>query len=158
MIGLAYNRYFPKEVFMLPSGLAIYQSVFKNASGGYGVVGGTHALFTEIEKWHGINYHEFVSSQLRIFHCGAPINPDISLLRYKSIYEDQFNHFPEKHNIINFNNDDSSDNSTDADSDCSLDSDSDDPPHNFNNILHNSHITMIFTYLLKSQLKLALLA
>ena len=33
MIGLGYNRYFPKEIFKLRSGLTIYKSVFMNASG-----------------------------------------------------------------------------------------------------------------------------
>ncbi len=45
MFGAQYNRYFPKEIFRLPSGLAIYKSRFKNPDGTDGVVGGIHRVF-----------------------------------------------------------------------------------------------------------------
>ena len=77
----------------------IYESVFENASGGYGVIGGTHELFTEIEKWHDLSHHEFVSSQLQIFECGFQVNPDVNLLGYKTTYEDIFNHYPDTDNV-----------------------------------------------------------
>ena len=84
MFGGAYLRYFPKEVFRLPSGLTIYESVFENASGGYGVVGGNHSVFTEIEKWfhlstdnQGLN---FIQPQLKIYHCGYQVNRDVRML------------------------------------------------------------------------------
>ena len=50
MIGIKYLRYHPKMVFQLPSGLAIYQSMFINSSGGRGVVGGPHNIFTNIHN------------------------------------------------------------------------------------------------------------
>lgn len=93
MFGAQYNRYFPEEVFRMPSGLSIYRSCFQNSSGGYGVVGGTHKVFTEVEKWHNFNRSEFISSQLKIFHNGCQINPDVRMLGFRNCYEDEFNHY-----------------------------------------------------------------
>ena len=50
MIGVKYLRYHPKLVHQLQSGLTLYESVFDNADGGKGVVGGPHKLFTEIHE------------------------------------------------------------------------------------------------------------
>ena len=50
MIGIRYNRHQPKLIFELPSGLAIYRSVFENADGRVGVVGGPHQIFSIIES------------------------------------------------------------------------------------------------------------
>ena len=46
MIGIKYLKYFPKEVFKLPSGLTIFESPFANADGSRGVVGGPHRVFS----------------------------------------------------------------------------------------------------------------
>ena len=96
MLGAKYNRYFPREIFRMSSGLSIYQSYFRNASGGYGVVGGTHEIFNEIEKYHNFNHSEFVYSQL-IFYCGLQVNPDVRMLGFINSYEDQFNHYSNYH-------------------------------------------------------------
>ena len=50
MLGVKYLRFHPKLVYQLPSGLGIYQSVFKNADGGRGVIGGPHHIFTKIHR------------------------------------------------------------------------------------------------------------
>ena len=42
-------QYYPKKVFQLPSGLAIYKSWFKNAERTRGAIGDPHRVFTEIE-------------------------------------------------------------------------------------------------------------
>ena len=47
MIGVKYLRYFPKEVFMLLSGLTMYCSPFVSADGSRGVVAGPHKLFSK---------------------------------------------------------------------------------------------------------------
>ena len=44
MIGIKYLKYFPKEIFQLPSGLTIYESVFLNADGSRGVIGIVYLL------------------------------------------------------------------------------------------------------------------
>ena len=40
LIGIKYLRYHPTMIFKMPSGLAIYESLFENSEGGGGVVGG----------------------------------------------------------------------------------------------------------------------
>ena len=42
MVGIRYNKYFPKLLFTLPGGLGIYESVFRSARGCQGVLGGPH--------------------------------------------------------------------------------------------------------------------
>ena len=55
LIGIKYLRYHPEKVFQMPSGLAIYRSIFENADGGRGVVGGPHHIFTAIERQFHLN-------------------------------------------------------------------------------------------------------
>ena len=50
MIGIKYLRYHPSIMFQLDSGLAIYESKFNNSTGGRGVVGGPHPIFTTIHQ------------------------------------------------------------------------------------------------------------
>ena len=65
MIGIKYLRYFPKEVFQLPSGLTLYSSPFMNVDGSYGVVGGSHELFTAMNKEFYSHYQftSFITNQ-----------------------------------------------------------------------------------------------
>ncbi len=98
MMGGAYLRYFPKELFRMPSGLTIYESVFKNANGGYGVVGGNHSVFTEIEKWYHLNNQglNFIQTQLNIYYCGYQVNPDVRMLGYRDTYDHEFDCYDER--------------------------------------------------------------
>ena len=50
LIGSKYNRYFPKPIFKLETGLEIYESVFVSPCGSRGVVSGPHKDFSETEK------------------------------------------------------------------------------------------------------------
>ena len=70
MIGIKYLRYHPKLIFQLPSGLTIYESMFRNADGSNGVIGGPHRIFTEIDK---------------SFHLC-----DVKSLQLKSFFSDQY--------------------------------------------------------------------
>ena len=85
MIGIKFNRHFPTEVYRCPiSGLAIYRSQFKNASGGYGVVGGSHRVFTEIENYHHTNFNwTFHTLQQKINFFRNHLDPDVGLLGIK---------------------------------------------------------------------------
>ena len=86
MIGAKYLRYYPEEVFQLPSGLTIYRSKFTNADGSRGVIGGPHQVFTEVERFfNGSVQHQrtFLSNQYEIFKLGYQANPDVSLLGVK---------------------------------------------------------------------------
>ena len=83
MFGIQYNRYFPTEIFRLPSGLSIYKSRFKNPDGSDGVIGGSHRIFTEIESQHHMATSSFLANQLRLFQGGYVVNPDVTLLGYR---------------------------------------------------------------------------
>jgi len=52
LIGLKYLRYHPEPVFSLPSGLTIFKSPFLGINGNDGVIGGPHAVITEIDRIH----------------------------------------------------------------------------------------------------------
>ena len=87
MIGIKYLRYHPEPIFQLPSGLTIYKSMFQNADGSCGVIGGPHAVFTQIENQFEIkNNHQttFLCNQLSLYRSGYQINPDVHMLGYKT--------------------------------------------------------------------------
>jgi len=86
MVGIKYLRYFPEQIFQLPSGLTIYRSHFLNADGySDGVIGGPHEIFRQIDKHHHFNqsFTHFVKTQHELFHLGYQVNPDVSLLGFK---------------------------------------------------------------------------
>ena len=56
MLGILYNKWFPVEIFRLPSGLSIYESKFSNPDGTTGVVGGPHPVVTEVHRNLGRNH------------------------------------------------------------------------------------------------------
>eukprot|EP00794_Sanderia_malayensis_P003822 gene3822-biopygen3253 len=67
----------------MPSGLTIYKSHFKNADGSYGVIGGPHEVFTQIEKYHHLsNSKSFLSNQYYLYKMGYQVNPDVSVLGF----------------------------------------------------------------------------
>ena len=84
MIGIKYLRYHPRAIFQLPSGLTIYESVFENADGGRGVIGGPHKVFNSIKKHQAQDNIQltFFSDQYNLYRNGYQVNPDISMLGY----------------------------------------------------------------------------
>ena len=86
MIGIKYLRYHPEKVFQLPSGLTIYRSVFENADGGRGVIGGPHEVFTAIDNYFNLKHNHqltFFNNQHELYRMGYQINPDLSILGLK---------------------------------------------------------------------------
>jgi len=80
-VGIKYLRYHLKPIFQPPSGLTIYESIFKNPDGSRGVIGGTHHVFTTIQK----QFNRIGKcNQLNIFKSGFQVNPDVPLLCTKS--------------------------------------------------------------------------
>ena len=86
MLGIKYLRYHPKAIFQLPSGLTIYESMFVNADGGRGVVGGPHEVFNTISKFikSEKELNTFITHQYEMYKAGFFINPDASLLHFKA--------------------------------------------------------------------------
>ena len=72
MIGIKYLRYYPKMIFQLPSGLTIYESVFKNANGRTGVIEGPHKTFNNIRNYYAEdNIHITIfSNQYNLYRNG----------------------------------------------------------------------------------------
>jgi len=86
MIGVKYLRYHPRLVHQLTSGLGIYESVFQNADGGRGIIGGPHPIFTRIHQSF-FNQSEalgFFTNQYKLFQMGVQINPDVKMLSFPS--------------------------------------------------------------------------
>ena len=87
MIGAKYLRYYPEKIFQLPSGLTIYQSMFKNADNSRGVIGGPHQVFTKINQFFNTscNYQQrdFISNQYQLYRMGYQVDPDVALLGIK---------------------------------------------------------------------------
>ena len=86
-------------IFQLPSGLTIYESVFENADGGRGVIGGPHKIFNNIRIYHAEdNIHiTLFSNQYNLYKNGYQVNADISLLGFKESNQmyDIYNNDPE---------------------------------------------------------------
>ena len=65
MIGIKYLKYFPKAVYKLPSGLAIYESVFANPDRSRGIIGGPHRTFTEIDtQFNGLSFSSYYTDTI----------------------------------------------------------------------------------------------
>ena len=97
MIGVKYLKYFPEQIFQLPSGLTIYKSCFRNIDGSDGVIGGPHQVFTNIENQHHIA-QGFINNQFNLYKFGYQVNLDVPLLAFKDKSYD-INHDIEKINI-----------------------------------------------------------
>ena len=85
LIGMAYNWSLPQRLFVLPSGLAIYRSVFKGIDGSRGCIGGNHQLFTQCERQflEGNNvaqFHGFLRQQIKLFNSGFKVCLDYNSL------------------------------------------------------------------------------
>ena len=95
MIGIKYLKYFPKEIFQLPSGLTIYESAFANVDGSRGVIGGPHPVFTEIEKQSRgthVSIESYCSKMLLLYQQGYKVSLDVPLLgskRYEDVTSDE---------------------------------------------------------------------
>ena len=86
MIGTKYLRYHPEPIFTLPSGLTIYKSPFGTAEDPQGVIGGPHAVITEIDKAHHNGnscQHAYLTNQYKLYQAGYKIDPDAHLLGIK---------------------------------------------------------------------------
>ena len=88
MLGAKDLRYHPQTVFSLPSGLTIYESPFLNVDGCRGVIGGPHAVFSEIERTTNLNRSSgcqvsFLCQQYELYRKGYQVNPDNHLLSIK---------------------------------------------------------------------------
>ena len=84
LIGILYNWYQPRLVHILPTGLAIYKSMFVGTDGTRGCIGGAHELFLQCEQQffkansNVVEFRHFLQMQLSIFQTGFKVCLDVS--------------------------------------------------------------------------------
>ena len=86
MIGILYQKWYPEEVFRLPSGLSIYRSKFLNSDGTRGIVGGPHPIVTAVHRSLGSNYastRAYFTEIVRVYQDGFRLDPEVSALSTK---------------------------------------------------------------------------
>ena len=86
MMGILYKKWYPVEVFRLPSGLSIYRSKFLNSDGTRGVVGGPHPIVAAVHRRLGSNYvgtRAYFTEIVRAYKDGFRLDPDVSSLSNK---------------------------------------------------------------------------
>ena len=68
MIGISYNKLFPKEEFYLPSGLCVYRSPIQGFNNKQGILGGPHESWTEALKTaHSMGPAAYLVSEMRVY-------------------------------------------------------------------------------------------
>ena len=96
LLGLRYRKYFPKLIFELDCGLAIYQSQFEGANGSRGIIAGPHESFLRASEVAGqSNYTFFLTAEMRAHRAVSH-----SLLLYSGIcvsQQNEQNSPPESH-------------------------------------------------------------
>ena len=84
MIGIKYLIYHAKVIFKLHPGPTMYESVFENAYGARGVVGGPQKVFNSIRRYqpHDGMQLTLFSNQYELNRNGYQVNPELPLLGY----------------------------------------------------------------------------
>ena len=91
MIGIKYLKYFPRQIFQLPSGLTIYESMFTNVDGSRGIIGGPHRIFSEIEKQlkgTHLSLGAYLTDVFSSYQKGYKLSVEVPMLGTK--YNDSF--------------------------------------------------------------------
>ena len=78
LIGMRYNYYQPRLVFILPTGLALYESLFVGVDGTRGCIGGSHELFLQCEQQfletnNVAQFKTFLAQQIQLFNNGMKV-------------------------------------------------------------------------------------
>ena len=68
MIGIRYNVYFPTLIYNLPCGLGVYKSKFQSSEGTYGILGGPHKTWRDIEGAANLlGPHSYFTAEARAY-------------------------------------------------------------------------------------------
>ena len=95
LLGIQYNFFLPRPMFMLPSGLGIYESMFVGVDGTRGCIGGAHQLFTQCEKQflevNSLNsitdFRVYLNQQLSLFRSGYKVCLDHNALTVENSFQ-----------------------------------------------------------------------
>ena len=91
MLGVKYNRYQPKMIHQMESGLAIYKSPFKGVDGSNAVIGGPDYLVTQMENEWARTQNNYVNKGIRCY-----------LSDQLKMYLEGYEMFPDSHLKIDF--------------------------------------------------------
>ena len=91
LFGSQYNWYQPRLLFILTTGLAIYESIFTGVDGTRGCIGGNHHIFTQCEQQfletHTIaEFRLFLAQQIQLYNTGIRICLDHDSLSVDNTY------------------------------------------------------------------------
>ena len=90
LLGIRYNYFQPRLLFILPSGLAIYESIFKGVDGTRGCIGGSSEIFEMCEKQFVesnnmvLDFKVYVQQQLQLYKNGFKVCIDCSCISSSS--------------------------------------------------------------------------
>ena len=85
LIGILFNYFIPRLVHILPTGLAIYKSMFVGTNGTRGCIGGSHELFRQCERQflesnnNIAEFRIFLQQQIQLFNTGQQVCLDASM-------------------------------------------------------------------------------
>ena len=86
LLGIRYNYFQPRMLFILPSGLAIYESIFKGVDETRGCVGGSSEIFQLCEKQFMdcnnmvLEFKVYIQQQLQLFRNGYKVCIDCTCI------------------------------------------------------------------------------
>ena len=79
LVGITFNYFFPRLVHILPTGLAIYKSVFTGIDNTRGCIGGNHEIFAQCERQffetnsNVVEFKAFLQRQVELFNTGMRV-------------------------------------------------------------------------------------
>ena len=91
LFGMAYNWFLPQRLFVLPTGLAIYESMFVGIDGSRGCIDGNHQLFTQCERQFLARnttpqeFHGFLREQIKLYNTGIKVCLDYDTLHVANV-------------------------------------------------------------------------
>ena len=92
LIGVRYNYFQPKLLFMLSNGLAIYKSIFRVVDGRRGCIGGPPEIFDMCERQFTqcvnltVSFKEHIQQQLQLYRNGIKICLDVNAITLNNIF------------------------------------------------------------------------
>ena len=79
LVGIQFNYFFPRLVHILPTGLAIYKSLFTGVDNTRGCIGGSHEIFRQCERQffettsNVVEFKVFLQRQVELFNTGMRV-------------------------------------------------------------------------------------
>ena len=88
LVGIQYNWFFPRLVHILPTGLAIYKSIFIGVDNSRGCIGGSHEIFRQCERQffetssNVVEFRAYLQRQVDLFNTGLRVCLDYDTFKH----------------------------------------------------------------------------